>query len=58
MRGLTRRSAKASSIERHQAHLLKAYDVDFLCEMIRRRKDNPAANAFGVNTGTLISSRG
>jgi len=43
-------------LERHQPHLLKAYDIDFLCEMIRRRKDAPAGeiHAFSVNSGTLI----
>ena len=41
-------------LERHQPHLLKAYDSDFLCEMIVNCKSSPgAANAFGVNCGTI-----
>jgi hypothetical protein len=40
-------------LERHQPHLLRAYDVEFLCEMIRARKADPAAaNAFSVNSAT------
>jgi hypothetical protein len=41
-------------VERHQPHLLKAYDLDFLCEVIAARKANPeVANAFGINCTTL-----
>ncbi|MBM3358633.1 MAG: hypothetical protein FJY54_13020 [Betaproteobacteria bacterium] len=40
-------------LERHQPHLLRAYNVEFLCEMIRARKADPAAaNAFSVNSAT------
>lgn len=41
-------------VERHQPHLLKAYDLDFLCEMIASRKANPGvAHAFAVNCATV-----
>ncbi len=41
-------------IESHQPHLLKAYDIDFLCAMITERKSRPGvANAFSVNCTTI-----
>lgn len=41
-------------VKNHQPHLLKAYELDFLCEMIVNRKSNPdVANAFGVNCATV-----
>jgi hypothetical protein len=42
-------------VELHQPHLLKAYDIAFLCNMIDQCKTCPAEqkNAFSVNCGTL-----
>lgn len=41
-------------VERHQPHLLKAYDLDFLCRIIRDSRERAGeASAFSVNSATL-----